>query len=124
MMAEARVHKVMLWAIVISTAVFLGASAAARLVEQVTGQFPFRILRLYEIAFLVGVIASIVAVLLAVLSFLGRPLPSGSRRYPLISFLVGLSFLLVFFIAPAARSLYVRAQTPEPRLTEGLQDTE
>ncbi|MBT3291702.1 MAG: hypothetical protein HN380_30445 [Victivallales bacterium] len=114
----------MLWAIVIPTAVFLGASAAARLVEQVTGQFPFRILRLYEIAGFVGAIASIIAVVLAVLSFLGGPLPSGARRYPLISSLVGLSFLLVFFIAPAARSLYVRAQTPEPWLTEGLQDTE
>jgi hypothetical protein len=123
-MAEARIHKVMLWAIVISTAVFLGASAAARVVEHSTGQFPFRILRLYEIACFVGIIASFIAVVLAVFSFLGGPLPSGARRYPLISFLVGLSFLLVFFIAPAARSLHVRAQTPGPWLTEGLQDTE
>lgn len=121
-MVNARIHKVMLGVIAVSTAVFLGSSATARLVKHFTGQYPFPILKLYEIAYFVGLIASVIAVLLALFSFAGKSSPNVSRRAPFISLLVGLLFLLIFFIAPVVQSLYVRAHTPEPWMTEEMEE--
>ena len=124
MMAKIRICKAALWVVAVSTAIFLGTQGIALLVKHLTGQYPFPVLRLAEIAYFVGLISSVISIPVGLFSFAGKPLPRGARRYPLLAFLAGLLFVLVFFVGPVVQSLYVRSQTPEPWMTEGTQTVE
>jgi len=66
----------------------------------------------------------VIAIPVGLFSFAGKPLPRGARRYPLLAFMAGLLFVLVFFVRPVVQSLYVRSQTPEPWMIEGAHAVE